>query len=159
MRFILLLLCLLLFSCSTTTIVDEENNKKENLVLEVETEYEENIECEDDSIPCEVLSLWALESFDEDEFEEAINNANQAIACNCSVSNAGEIYSGLARAYSALDEDIDASNAIKKGLSYDPENIELIELAVWNSNKLDNIDDEISNLELLLSVDESIDNF
>ena len=69
----------------------------------LEYEYEEEIECEDDEIPCEALSLWVSESFDEDDFEEAINNANQAISCNCSVTNAAEIYSGLARSYAELE--------------------------------------------------------
>tara|TARA_B100000029_G_C17581990_1_gene959923 strand:+ start:1582 stop:2874 length:1293 start_codon:yes stop_codon:yes gene_type:complete len=162
MHFILLLFySLLVFSCSTT--VNEDSNtvkiQSKNGNFGLEYEYEEEIECEDEDIPCELLSLWVSESFDEDDFEEAINNANQAIACNCSVSNAAEIYSGLARSYVELENNDKASSAIKKGLSYEPENIELIELAVWNSNRLNDLDNEISNLELLLSVDENIDNF
>ena len=151
MRFILLLFySLLVFSCSTT--INESSNT-------VKIESEEEIECEDDEIPCEALSSWVSEFFDEGNFEEAVNNANQAIACNCSVSNAGEIYSGLARSYAELGDDDKSDNAIKKGLSYESENIELVELAVWNANRLNNIDDEISNLELLLSLDKNVDNF
>ena len=166
MHFILLLFySFIIFSCSTTTTVDEEKNiitkttksKDGKFYMELDTKYEEK--CEDDSIPCEVLSLWVSESFYEDDFKEAINNANQAIACNCSVSNAGEIYSGLARSYAELGDDDKSDNAIKKGLSYESENIELVELAVWNANRLNNIDDEISNLELLLSLDKNVDNF
>ncbi len=160
-RLLLAFYCFLMFSCSTT--VNEDTNtikmqsKDESFSLEYE--YEEDIECEDSDIPCDALSLWVSESFDEGDFEEAVNNANQAIACNCSVSNAAEIYSGLARSYVELEENDKASNAIKKGLSYEPENIELIELAVWNANRLNKIDDEISNLELLLTIDKSISNF
>ena len=162
MRFILLLFySLLIFSCSTT--VNENSNmvkiESENENFGLESDYEEEIECEDDEIPCEALSLWVSESFDEGDFEESINNANQAIACNCSVSNAAEIYSGLARSYAELEEDDKASNAIKKGLSYEPENIELIELAIWNANRLKQVDDEISSLELLLTIDKSVDFF
>jgi tetratricopeptide (TPR) repeat protein len=162
MRFILLLFySLLIFSCSTTVNENSDMVKieSENGNFGLESDYEEEIECEDDEIPCEALSLWVSESFDEGDFEESINNANQAIACNCSVSNAAEIYSGLARSYAELEEDDKASNAIKKGLSYEPENIELIELAIWNANRLKQVDDEISSLELLLTIDKSVDFF
>ena len=160
MRFILLLFySLLVFSCSTAVNESSVTVKTESQTETSDLGYEEEIECEDDEIPCEALSLWVSESFDEGDFEEAINNANQAIACNCSVSNAAEIYSGLARSYAELDDNNKASNAIKKGLSYEPENIELIELAVWNANRLNQIDDEISNLELLLTIDKSVDFF
>mgnify|MGYP001243970365 CR=1 FL=1 len=160
MRFILLLFYfLLVFSCSTAVNESSVTVKTESQTETSDLGYEEEIECEDDEIPCEALSLWVSESFDEGDFEEAINNANQAIACNCSVSNAAEIYSGLARSYAELDDNNKASNAIKKGLSYEPENIELIELAVWNANRLNQIDDEISNLELLLTIDKSVDFF
>ena len=79
MRFILLLFySLLVFSCSTT--VSENSNmvkiESENGNFGLESDYEEEIECEDDEIPCEALSLWVSESFDEGDFEEAINNAN-----------------------------------------------------------------------------------
>ena len=157
MRFILLLFySLLVFSCSTTINESSNTVKTESKISD---ESEEEIECEDDSIPCEVLSLWVSESFDEGDFEEAVNNANQAISCNCSVTNAAEIYSGLARSYAELENDDKVYNAIKKGLSYEPENIELIELSVWNANRLNQTDNEISSLELLLTIDKSIDNF
>ena len=124
-RLLLVFYCFLMFSCSTT--VNENTNtvkiESKNGNFGLEYEYEEEIECEDEDIPCELLSLWVSESFDEDDFEEAINNANQAIACNCSVSNAAEIYSGLARSYVELENNDKASSAIKKGLSYEPENI------------------------------------
>ena len=160
MRFILLLFySLLVFSCSTAVNESSVTVKTESQTEASDLGYEEEIECEDDEIPCEALSLWVSESFDEGDFEEAINNANQAIACNCSVSNAAEIYSGLARSYAGLYDDNKASNAIKKGLSYEPENVELIELAIWNANRLNQVDDEISNLELLLTIDKSVDFF
>ena len=160
MRFILLLFySLLVFSCSASVNESSNTVKTESQTENSDLDYEEEIQCEDDDIPCEALSIWVSESFDEGDFEEAINNANQAIACNCSVSNAAEIYSGLARSYAGLYDDSKASNAIKKGLSYEPENIELIELAVWNANRLNQIDDEISNLELLLTIDKSVDFF
>ena len=160
MRFILLLFySLLVFSCSTSVNNSSSATKIESKAETFGLEYEEEIECEDDEIPCDALSLWVSESFDEADFEEAINNANQAIACNCSVSNAAEIYSGLARSYAELVDNDKASNAIKKGLSYEPDNIELIELAIWNANRLNQVDDEISNLELLLTIDKNVNFF
>jgi len=164
MHFILLFFySLIVFSCSTTTTVNEKENsitrtaKGKNFVLEIEEEYQE--ECEDEDIPCEILSGWILEYFDDGDFDEAIDNANQAIACNCSVSNAFEIYYGLARSYAELENNEKASLAIKKGLSYEPENVELIELSVWNANRLNQTDNEISSLELLLTIDKNVDNF
>ncbi|MAR14855.1 MAG: hypothetical protein CMG21_00125 [Candidatus Marinimicrobia bacterium] len=157
MRFILLLFySLLVFSCSTSVNNSSSVTKIESKAETFGLEYEEEIECEDDQIPCDALSSWVSESFDESDFEESINNANQAIACNCSVSNAAEIYSGLARSYAELVDNDKASNAIKKGLSYEPDNIELIELAIWNANRLNQVDDEISNLELLLTIDKNV---
>ena len=156
-QLILTLSFLFLFSCSTTT--DNISSSDIDVSEKGSTESFDIIECEDNDIPCDALSLWVSESLDEGDFEEAVNNANQAIACNCSVSNAAEIYSGLARSYVELEENDKASDAIKKGLSYEPENIELVELAVWNANRLNQVDDEISNLELLLSIDKNVNNF
>ena len=151
MRFILLLFySLLVFSCSTSVNNSSSATKIESKAETFGLEYEEEIECEDDEIPCDALSLWVSESFDEADFEEAINNANQAIACNCSVSNAAEIYSGLARSYAELVDNDKASNAIKKGLSYEPENIELIGLATQhalNRAELDVAKEYISQAE------------
>ena len=45
-----------------------------------------------------------------------------------------------------IGDDSEASNAINKGLSYEPENIELVELAVWNSKRMNDKDSEIENL-------------
>ena len=113
---LLLFYSLLIFSCSSTAVVDEDS-----FVLETKTEYED-IECEEEDIPCDELSEWAYEYYEEGDFEESINTAKQAIVCNCAISNAGKIYSSLAKSYAELGkENNKISSAIKKGLSYDPE--------------------------------------
>ena len=147
---------LLLLSCSATAVVDEGNNT----IAETSNNTSENIECEEEDIPCDELSEWAYEFYEEEDYNESINYAKQAIACNCATSNAGKIYSSLAKSYVALGEgDVKIASTIKKGLSYDPENIDLVELAIWNAKRLNDANSEISNLELLLSLDKSINNF
>ena len=157
MHYILLLfLSLIVFSCSTSVDVSyDEQNKS----LDDPLNDDEKIECEDEDIPCENLSIWAIEYFEEEEYEDAIDGAKQAIACNCTVDYAVDIFSVLTKAYVEIGEDIESSNAISKGLSYQPENIELIELAVWNSKRLNDTDAEIENLEFLITLDNSVDNF
>lgn len=156
MRFVLLyFLTLIVFSCSSSI---ESSVEIQNSSTDV-NDINEKIECEDEDIPCENLSIWASEYFEEEEYEDAIDGAKQAIACNCSVDYAADIFSVLTRAYVEIGEDLEASNAINKGLSYEPENIELVELAVWNSKRMDDKDAEIENLEFLITLDNSIDNF
>ena len=157
MSFTLMLLSIFLFSCSTS--VDIKTESKNNSFDNVVESNEVAIECEDDSIPCENLSLWALEYFEEEDYEESINEANQAIACNCSVNYAADIYSVLARSYAEIGDESEVENSIKRGLSYEPENIELIELAIWNSKRTNNIESEIENLEFLLTIDSQLENF
>ena len=156
MRFVLLyFLTLIVFSCSSSI---ESSVEIQNSSTDV-NDINEKIECEDEDIPCENLSIWASEYFEEEEYEDAIDGAKQAIACNCSVDYAADIFSVLTRAYVEIGDDSEASNAINKGLSYEPENIELVELAVWNSKRMDDKDAEIENLEFLITLDNSIDNF
>jgi len=157
MRLIMILSSIFLFSCSTSVEVKTESNNNS-----FDTEFQSNeitIECEDDSIPCENLSLWALEYFEEQDYEDSIDQANQAIACNCSVDYASDIYSVLARSYVEIGQESEVENSINRGLSYEPDNIELVELAVWNSKRTNNIESEIENLEFLLSIDSKIENF
>ena len=156
MRFVLLyFLTLIVFSCSSSIESSVEIQNSSTDVYDIN----EKIECEDEDIPCENLSIWASEYFEEEEYEDAIDGAKQAIACNCSVDYAADIFSVLTRAYVEIGDDSEASNAINKGLSYEPENIELVELAVWNSKRMDDKDAEIENLEFLITLDNSIDNF
>ena len=75
------------------------------------------------------------------------------------MTHADQIYAFLARAYVELDEDNKATQSIEKGLSYSSENLELIELAIWNSKRLNNTDDEISYLELLITINSSAKNY
>ena len=122
-----------------------------NDAVEIEND-EKMIECEEGAPPCEVLSSWVYDAYISNEYDEVINEAKHAIACNCAVTHADQIYAFLARAYVELGEDVSAVESIDKGLSYSSENIELIELAIWNSKRLKNVDDEISYLELLLTI-------
>ena len=156
MRYILLFfLSMIVFSCSSSVEISYE---KQNNSLDIQNN-DEKIECEDEDIPCENLSIWANEYFDEQEYEDAIDGAQQAIACNCTVDYASDIFSVLTRSYVEIGDDIEATNAINKGLSYEPENIELVELAVWNSKRMDDKDSEIENLEFLITLDNSVNNF
>ena len=90
-------------------------------------EGEEVIECEEGAPPCDVLSSWVYDAYISNEYNEVVNEAKHAIACNCAVTHADQIYAFLARAYVELEQDGDAIKAIEKGLSYSSENIELIE--------------------------------
>ena len=156
---LLIFYSLLIFSCSSTTMVDEEQNtitkttetKDGNFKLVIEDEYEEQ-ECEDDSISCDVLASWVYQAYVEGDYQGAVDEGKNAILCNCAVTNADEIYPYLIRAYKDLGEDSKATKAIERGLSYNPESIELIELAIWNAKSLNNPEEEISSLELLLSL-------
>ena len=65
----------------------------------------------------------------------------------------------MARAYVELGEDGKATKSIEKGLSYSSENLELIELAIWNSKRLKNTEEEISYLELLLTINNNPKNY
>ena len=157
MHWILLIYSLLIFSCSSTTVVDEELNtitktsKAGNFELTVEQEYEEE-ECEDHSIACDVLASWVYQAYIEADYQGAVDKGKNAILCNCAVTNADDIYPYLIRAYKELGENDKATQAIEKGLSYNSENMELIELAIWNAKSLNNSEEEISYLELLLSL-------
>ena len=158
---ILLLVSFFLFSCSTT--VNEDSNtvkiesKGEN--FSATFPYEEEVECEEGAPPCDVLSSWVYDAYISNEYDEVVNEAKHAIACNCAVTHADQIYGFLARAYIELGEDNKATKSIEKGLSYFSENIELIELAIWNAKRLKNVDEEISYLELLLTIENSSSNF
>ena len=164
MRWILLVFySFLIFSCSSTTPVDEDLNtitkstksKDGNFEMVVESEYEE-VECEDDSISCDVLVSWIYQAFVETDYQGTVDEARNAIACNCAVTHSDGIYSYLARAYVELGDNERAIKSIDKGLSYDSENIELIELAIWNAKSSNNPEEEISYLELLLSIKREI---
>lgn len=149
LRISTLVLSIFLYSCSTSNVVTIESSIDTNAV---DAQDKEIIECEEGAPPCDVLSSWVYDAYISNEYDEVINEAKHAIACNCAVSHADQIYAFLARAYVELEENANAIKAIEKGLSYSTENIELIELAIWNSKRLKNIDDEISYLELLLTI-------
>jgi len=150
----------LLYSCSSSIVVDESNNtitktisnKSGSFAIDKVDSYEEKIECEEVDVPCEALSSFISEAYSDGDFIDAIYYANQAIACNCAISNAAEIYGNLTRAYIEIDKDNKASEAIEKGLSYNPNNTDLIELAIWNAKRLNNVNDEILYLEKLLVI-------
>ena len=71
----------------------------------VDSQDEEIIECEEGAPPCDVLSSWVYDAYISNEFDEVVNEARHAIACNCAVTHADQIYAFLARAYVELDED------------------------------------------------------
>ena len=157
---LLFLSSFLLYSCSSSLVVDESNNtitktssnKSGSFENAKVVSFEEKIECEEVDVPCEALSSFIGGAYSDGDFIDAIYYANQAIACNCAISNAGEIYGNLTRAYIEIEEDSKASEAIEKGLSYNPNNTDLIELAIWNAKRLNNINDEILYLEALLAI-------
>ena len=151
-----LLMAIFLYSCSTSNTVVIESSNDTNVV---DAQDIENIECEENAPPCDVLSSWVYDAYISNEYDEVINEAKHAIACNCAVSHADQIYAFLARAYVELGEDNNAIEAIDRGLSYSSENIELIELAIWNSKRLKNTADEISYLELLLTIKNNPDTY
>ncbi len=161
LRILLLMFTIFLYSCSTT--VDEDSNtvkiESNSGNFSLEYDYEEEVECEEGAPPCEVLSSWVYDAYDSNEYQEVVNEAKHAIACNCAVTHADQIYTFLARAYVELDQDAKATKSIEKGLSYSPENMELIELAIWNSKRLKNIEEEISYLELLLTIKKDPTNY
>ena len=156
LKIFFLLLSMLIFSCSTSNGVVIESSMDTNIT---DSQNEEIIECEEGAPPCDVLSSWVYDAYLSNEFDEVINEANHAIACNCAVTHADQIYAFLARAYVELGEDNEATKSIEKGLSYSSENLELIELAIWNSKRLGNIEDEISYLELLITIDNNPKNY
>ena len=125
----------------------------------VDAQDEEIIECEEGAPPCDVLASWVYDAYISNEFDEVINEGKHAIACNCAVTHAEQIYPFLARAYVELGEDGKATKSIEKGLSYSSENLELIELAIWNSKRLKNTEEEISYLELLLTINNNPKNY
>ena len=147
LKSLLLIISIFLYSCTPTVEVGGED-----IVMDEVIEGEEVIECEEGAPPCDVLSSWVYDAYISNEYNEVVNEAKHAIACNCAVTHADQIYAFLARAYVELEQDDDAVKAIEKGLSYSGENIELIELAIWNSKRLKNVEDEISYLELLLTI-------
>ena len=148
LRILLLIIPIFLLSCSASI---ETESGEEIISIEIASD-EDIIECEENAPPCDVLSSWIYDAYISNEYDEVINEAKHAIACNCAVTHADQIYTFLARAYVELEEDGNAIKSIEKGLSYSPENIELIQLAIWNSKRLKNVDDEISYLELLLTI-------
>ena len=148
LRILLIIIPIFLFSCSASI---ENQSGEEIISIEIASD-EDIIECEEGAPPCDVLSSWVYDAYISNEYDEVINEAKHAIACNCSVTHADQIYAFLARAYVELEEDGNTIKSIEKGLSYSPENIELIQLAIWNSKRLKNVDDEISYLELLLTI-------
>ena len=156
LRFLSLLMAIFLYSCSTSNVAVIESSNDTNVV---DAQDVENIECEEGAPPCDVLSSWVYDAYISNEYDEVINEARHAIACNCAVSHADQIYAFLARAYVELGEDNKAIEAIERGLSYSSENIELIELAIWNSKRLKNTADEISYLELLLTIKNNPDTY
>jgi len=147
LKSLLLIISIFLYSCTPTVEVSGED-----IVMDKVIEGEEVIECEEGAPPCDVLSSWVYDAYISNEYNEVVNEAKHAIACNCAVTHADQIYAFLARAYVELEQDDDAVKTIEKGLSYSGENIELIELAIWNSKRLKNVEDEISYLELLLTI-------
>ena len=156
LKTLFLLLSMLLFSCSTSNVVAIESSTDTNVV---DSQDEEIIECEEGAPPCDVLVSWVYDAYISNEFDEVINEGKHAIACNCAVTHAEQIYPFLARAYVELGEDSKATNSIEKGLSYSSENLELIELAIWNSKRLKNTEEEISYLELLLTINNNPKNY
>ena len=148
LRTLFTLMAIFLSSCSASI----ENNNDEILVDINLKDEQEAIECEEGAPPCDVLSSWVYDAYISNEYDEVISESKHAIACNCAVSHADQIYAYLARAYVELGEDNNAVEAIERGLSYSSENIELIELAIWNSKRLKNTADEISYLDLLLTI-------
>ena len=156
LKILFLLLSMLLFSCSTSNVVDIESSMDTNVT---DSQNEEIIECEEGAPPCDVLSSWVYDAYLSNEFDEVINEANHAIACNCAVTHADQIYAFLARAYVELGEDNKATQSIEKGLSYSSENLELIELAIWNSKRLGDTNEEISYLELLITINNNPKNY
>ena len=107
LKILLSLFLFLLFSC--TTSVDEDSNtvkiESKGGSFSLEYEYEEEVECEEGAPPCDVLASWVYDAYISNEYDEVVNEARHAIACNCAVTHADQIYSLLARAYVELDED------------------------------------------------------
>ena len=151
---------IVLFSCSASI---ENDAGDEVFVVEIEND-EEMIECEEGAPPCDVLSSWVYDAYDSNEYQEVVNEAKHAIACNCAVTHADQIYTFLARAYVELDQDAKATKSIEKGLSYSPENMEWLmmiqKLSGGNTDndKFKNTENIKKSMSHILGIREAIEN-
>ena len=102
---------------------------------------------------CDLFLSFAITNFQNRDFNGSVRNFNEVIDLGCSERNANDIYPWMARSYIELSNLDSAYWAIRQGIKYEENNVEMMELASWIAGKLGNSQDQIYYIDKILALD------
>ena len=152
-RIICIIAVMIFYSCSASIEADSSEAAATEIELD-SNEFECDVVDQYDNPDCRAYMSFIDGAYQDQDYRDAIYQCESAINCGCSTSRnddnvlfAAQIYSYLGKTYAELDEHDSVSYAFEKGLSYLPEDIDLLNLAIWNARILRDIESEILYLE------------
>ncbi|MFQ6610344.1 MAG: hypothetical protein ACE5D7_06025 [Fidelibacterota bacterium] len=102
---------------------------------------------------CDLYLSFAITNFQNRDFNGSVRNFNEVIDLGCSERNATDIYPWMARSYIELSNLDSAYWAIRQGIKYEEDNIDMMELASWIAGKLSLTQDQIYYIDKILALD------
>ena len=142
-KYFIILLALTLFSCASDGAHDNdmiEEGGKASL-------------SEQDALECKMYNSFAYENFENKDFRSTVDNYKYMIELGCSEKYAEYIFEKMGRSYVELGKRDSASIMFKQGLKYLKNSQSLLAVAAWNAGKLNNLNEQITYLDMLLSID------
>ncbi len=102
---------------------------------------------------CDLYLSFAITNYQNRDYEGAVRNFKNVIDLGCSKRNTKEIYPWLSRSYVELSKLDSAYWAIRQGIKYQEDDVEMLELAAWVAGKLEITDDQIYYVQEILDLD------
>ncbi|NQU67966.1 MAG: hypothetical protein HQ510_08500 [Candidatus Marinimicrobia bacterium] len=102
---------------------------------------------------CDLYLSFAITNYQNRDFNGSVRNFNEVIDLGCSQRNAKDIYPWMSRSFIELSNMDSAYWAIRQGIKYEDNNIEMLELAAWIAGKLGLTQDQIYYIDKILALD------
>mgnify|MGYP001235359986 CR=1 FL=1 len=109
---------------------------------------------EEDNMECNMYNSFAYENFENKNFRSTVDNYKYMIELGCSERYAEYIFEKMGRSYVELGKRDSASIIFKQGMKYLKNNKSLLVVAAWNAGKMNNVNEQITYLDMLLSFDD-----
>ena len=143
MKNYLVIVCYAFFISCATESVKIDSNKSNSKKIGLTSE---------DELECNMYNSFAYENFENKDYRSTVDNYKYMIELGCGEKFADYIYEKMGRAYVELGKRDSASIIFKQGMKYLDNNESLLVIAAWNAGKLNKIDEQITYLDMLLSL-------
>ena len=136
----------MLFSCSDLPIDNQDSDQN----------ISKQINYNSSDVKCEQLLSSADIYRRSGSYQDCVNTYNMSISAGCGDRYAAQIYQWIGRAYIQLDKIDSAKWSVDKGLRILPEDLQLLNVAAFVSDKQDRSDDQLYYLDTKLQLEEEI---